>query len=68
MIVTQTYANKGTRPINAKYVFPASTRAAVHGMKMTIGEHVIQAKIREKEQAKKEFQKAKEEGKSASLL
>jgi len=68
VIVTQTYANKGTRPINAKYVFPASTRAAVHGMKMTIGEHVIQAKIREKEQAKKEFQKAKEEGKSASLL
>jgi Ca-activated chloride channel family protein len=68
VVVTQSYVNKGTRPINAKYVFPASTRAAVHGMKMTIGEHIIQAKIREKEQAKKEFEKAKEEGKSASLL
>ena len=26
--VVQTYRNEGTRPINASYVFPASTRAA----------------------------------------
>src|SRR3954468_16942335 len=35
--VTQVYANFGKRPINARYVFPASTRAAIHGMTMTIG-------------------------------
>jgi Ca-activated chloride channel family protein len=66
--VTQTYQNRGKRPIHAKYVFPASTRAAVHGMKMTIGERVVIAKIKEREQAKHEFLQAKESGKSASLL
>jgi Ca-activated chloride channel homolog len=66
--VTQTYANVGEKPINAEYIFPASTRAAVHGMTMTIGQHVIKAKIKERQQAKKEFEAAKEEGKSASLL
>ena len=50
--VEQTYANTGDSPIEAVYVFPASTRAAVHGVEMRIGERVIVAKIQEKEQAK----------------
>ncbi len=66
--VIQTYRNEGSRPINASYVFPASTRAAVYAMRMQIGDEVIVAKIKEKEKAKKEFEAAKEEGKSASLL
>ena len=66
--VVQTYRNEGSKPINARYVFPASTRAAVYSMRMRIGDEVIVAKIKEREQAKKEFEKAKEEGKSASLL
>ncbi|HYJ90202.1 MAG TPA: VIT and VWA domain-containing protein, partial [Pyrinomonadaceae bacterium] len=66
--VTQTYRNEGTRPINATYVFPASTRAAVYAMQMKIGDEIIVAKIKEREQAKQEFEKAKKEGKSASLL
>lgn len=66
--IKQTYSNNGTRPINARYIFPASTRAAVHGMTMIIGEQIITAKIKERETAQKEFVKAKKEGKSASLL
>ncbi len=66
--VLQTYRNEGSRPINARYVFPASTRAAVYAMRMRIGDQVIVARIKEREQAKQEFEKAKEEGKSASLL
>ena len=66
--VVQTYRNEGSRPINATYVFPASTRAAVYAMRMRIGNEVIVAKIKEKEQAKKDFDEAKKEGKSASLL
>ena len=66
--VTQTYANEGSRPINATYVFPASTRAAVYSMRMRIGDQLIYAKIKEREQAKQDFEKAKKEGKSASLL
>ncbi len=33
--LTQRYANSGSVPIEAIYVFPASTRAAVHGMTLT---------------------------------
>ncbi|MEP7149606.1 MAG: VIT domain-containing protein [Acidobacteriota bacterium] len=66
--VVQTYQNEGSRPINATYVFPASTRAAVYGMRMKIGDEVIIAKIKEREKAKEEFETAKKEGKSASLL
>ena len=66
--VVQTYRNEGVRPINASYVFPASTRAAVYAMRMRLGDEVIVAKIKEKEIAKKEFEEARKEGKSASLL
>jgi Ca-activated chloride channel family protein len=49
--VKQTYKNDGTRPIHARYVFPASTRAAVHGLRLTVGDQVVRAQIREREQA-----------------
>ncbi|HKQ08959.1 MAG TPA: VIT domain-containing protein [Blastocatellia bacterium] len=66
--VRQTYRNEGARPINARYVFPASTRAAVYAMRMQIGDQVIVAKIKERDKAKQEFEVAKQQGKSASLL
>ncbi len=66
--ITQTYENRGTRPINAKYVFPASTRAAVHGLKMKIGDRIINAEVQERRAAEQTFEKAKRAGKSASLL
>jgi len=66
--VRQVYENRGQRPLHARYVFPASTRAAVSGMTMTIGDVRVVAKIKEREQAKTEFETAKREGKSASLL
>ena len=68
VVITQKYSNSGKNPINARYVFPASTRASVHGMKMTVGSQVVTAKIKEREEAKATFEKAKSEGKSASLL
>jgi len=66
--VTQVYKNEGHKPLEAVYVFPASSRAAVYGMKMIIGERTITAKIREREQARQEYDQAKQAGKSASLL
>lgn len=68
VVVKQVYRNDGTTPINAKYVFPASTRAAVHGMQIRIGDAVVVAKIKEREQANREYEAAKEAGKTASLL
>ncbi len=66
--VTQRYTNDGRTPINATYIFPASTRASVHGMTMTIGERVITARVKEKEAARRTYEAAKTAGKSASLL
>src|SRR6187551_2920849 len=56
--VKQTYRNDGDRTISAKYVFPASTKAAVYGMKMTIGNRVIVAKIKERQEARQEYEAA----------
>ena len=66
--VTQVYENRGKRAINTKYVFPASTRAAVHGLSMKIRDQVIEAKIQERQQAQKTFESAKQAGKTATLL
>ena len=61
--VTQVYENKGNKTLEAVYVFPASTRAAVYGMKMTIGERTVCAKIRKRDQARQEYTEAKQAGK-----
>jgi len=66
--VRQVYENKGMRPLHVRYVFPASTRAAVYGLTMTVGDVRTVARIRERKQAAAEFETAKREGKSASLL
>ncbi len=66
--VKQIYKNDGKNPLEALYVFPASTKAAVYGMTMTIGDRILKAEIQEKAKARETYEKAKEEGKSASLL
>lgn len=66
--VKQTYRNRGSKPVHARYVFPASTRAAVHGMEILVGDHRVVAQIKERGRAAAEFKKAQAEGKTASLL
>ncbi len=66
--INQTYINAGKNTLEAVYTFPMSTKAAVYAMKMKIGSRTITAEIYEKEKARKEYEKAKEEGNRASLL
>lgn len=66
--VTQVYRNEGSAPIDARYVFPASTRAAVYALRLRVGDRAVDAQIREKQQARREFGQAKREGRRASLL
>ncbi|MDB6071364.1 MAG: motif-containing protein putative exosortase substrate [Verrucomicrobiales bacterium] len=68
VVVEQIYTNRGTAPIEAEYVFPASTRAAVHGMEMKVGERRISAVIQEKAKAAAIYAAAKSEKKTAALL
>ncbi|MDF3193079.1 VIT domain-containing protein [Pseudomonas sp. 1928-m] len=66
--VVQQYRNEGTRALEARYVFPGSTRAAVYGMTVRLGDRELRAQIREKQKAQKEYQEAKSAGKTAALL
>jgi Ca-activated chloride channel family protein len=68
VVVTQVYRNAGASPLEARYVFPASTRAAVHSMNVRIGDRLITASIREKQAARTEYAAAKREGRTAALL
>ena len=66
--VTQVYKNEGKTPLEAIYVFPGSTRSAVFGMTMTVGKRKVKAEIQRRDAARKLYEKAKSEGKTASLL
>ncbi|MGA9756708.1 MAG: VIT domain-containing protein [Desulfobaccales bacterium] len=66
--ITQVYRNTGKKTLEAIYVFPGSTRAAVNAMRMTIGDRVVDAKIMEREKARETYEQAKKEGKTTSLL
>jgi Ca-activated chloride channel family protein len=66
--VTQVYQNEGSKPLEAVYVFPGSTRAAIHAMTMKVGERILKAEIRERGAARREYATARLEGRTASLL
>lgn len=66
--VVQQYRNTGRKPLEARYVFPGSTRAAVHGLTMKLGNRVLTAKIKERSAARAEYEAGKKAGKTAALL
>lgn len=66
--VEQEFENNFNQPIEAVYTFPLSQNSAVDDMTMRIGSRIIRGKIKEREEAKKIYEKAKAQGKTASLL
>ena len=66
--VQQVYSNQGKTPIEAIYVFPSSTRAAVYSMNVRIGRRLLIAKIEEKNKARTDYNQARKQGRSATLL
>ncbi|MEO9570055.1 MAG: VIT domain-containing protein [Polaribacter sp.] len=66
--IIQTYKNLGKTAIEASYIFPMSTKAAVHDLNITIGNRTIKALIFEKKKATKIYNKAIKEGKRAAKL
>ena len=66
--VRQEFRNDGSEWAEGVYVFPLPDKAAVDHMRLHIGDRFIEGEIREKEQAKKEYERAKQEGKKASLV
>jgi Ca-activated chloride channel family protein len=69
--VRQEFTNPSTRKgdwLEGIYVFPLPETAAVDHLRMKVGERIIEGQIKERGEAKKVYEQAKQEGKRTSLL
>ena len=66
--VEQHFKNPTKDWMEGIYVFPLPEESAVDHLDMKVGDRVIEGKIKEKEEAKKAYEVAKQEGKKATLL
>lgn len=66
--VEQTFENPSDEVVEAVYVFPLPETAAVDGLTLDVGSRKIVGEIRERDEARQTFERAKSEGKKASLL
>ncbi len=68
VLVRQKFHNPAQSWAEGIYVFPLTEGAAVDHMRLILDERVIEGQIHEKQKAKRIYNKAKREGKRASLL
>lgn len=66
--VKQTFSNESEQWLEGVYQFPLPENAAVDTLKMYIGQRIIEGEVQEKQQAQRTYEKAKAEGKRASLV
>ena len=66
--VEQIFTNPSNEWVEGVYVFPLPEDSAVDHLTMFVNERIIEGQIKEREEAKKTYEKAKSEGKSASLV
>jgi len=66
--VKQTFHNVSGQCVEGLYVYPLPEMSAVDTLKMTIGSRAIVGEIREREQARKDYEQAKSEGRKAALV
>jgi len=66
--VTQVFTNNTNTTLEAIYVFPLPAEASVTGMELRVGERIIRSVVKEREEARKEYESARTEGKKAALL
>jgi len=66
--VSQKFENPFTKPLEAVYIFPLPAEAAVDEMEIKIGDRTIKGSIKQREEAQRIYEKAKQEGRTAGLL
>jgi Ca-activated chloride channel family protein len=66
--VVQRFRNDTGGAIEAVYLFPLPHEASVHRMSFRIGARVVQAVVKEREEARRVYEAARSEGRSATLL
>ena len=66
--VIQEFKNDSGDWVEGIYAFPLPDGAAVYRMRLYVGDRFIEGEVREKEQARKEYEAAKQAGKKTSLV
>ncbi|MFT4621426.1 MAG: Ca-activated chloride channel family protein [Myxococcota bacterium] len=66
--VTHTFRNPFPGAIDATYVFPLPTDAAVRHMELVAGDLLLSARIDTRDAARQAYERARQEGRKASLL
>ncbi len=64
----QSFRNTSQQWREGVFVFPLPENASVYGMTMTAGERVIVGEIHEKQEAKRQYSKAKKEGRKVARV
>ena len=65
---SQRFLNPHDVPIHARYTFPLPPDAAVYAMRFIVGDRMIEAEIREKQEARSVFEAARARGNTAALV
>jgi Ca-activated chloride channel family protein len=65
--LTQTFGNRFDQPLEASYIFPLPDRAAVTEFRMEVGERVVEGVLKERGQARADYDTAVKEGRRASI-
>lgn len=66
--ITQTFTNRTETALEATYLYPLPSEATLTQFEVHFRDRVIQSVVREKKQARVEYETAKAEGKKAALL
>ena len=67
VVFTEEFANPHDVSLEATYIFPLPDRAAVTAMRMTADGRVVDGELKERGQARAEYEQALAEGKRASI-
>jgi hypothetical protein len=65
--LTQGFRNPFDVPLEATYIFPLPARAAVTAMRMECADHVVAGMLKERAQAREDYDQAVAEGKRAAI-
>ncbi|EMI18123.1 von Willebrand factor type A domain-containing protein [Rhodopirellula maiorica SM1] len=66
--VSQVFKNPYSERLEALYVFPLPENCAVDAYSFQIGERVIVGEVKRKEEARQEYEQARDQGRKAALL
>ena len=66
--VRQTFRNTAPATIDATYVFPLPERASVDSFELRVGDRVIRSVVRERAEARAQYETARAQGRKAGLV